>query len=159
MSIDMRNAILLQQTWVAIWNWYSSPLDVRSNVRLPSLNTRCHEECKNAFLLQEMWGAIWNYHSWALDVNRYEKCHSSPTDVSSNMKLPSFTTRYVSSNVKLPLLTTRCHEECEIAILLLDMSGAIWNCHSWPLDVMRNVKLPFLTTRCQQQCQITILDH
>ena len=27
------------------------------------------------------------------------------------------------------------------------MSVAIWNCHSWPLDVSRNVKLPFLTTR------------
>ena len=29
------------------------------------------------------------------------------------------------------------------------MSVAMWNCHSWPLDVSSNVKLPFLTTRCQ----------
>ena len=26
---------------------------------------------------------------------------------------------------------------------------AMWNCHSWPLDVSSNVKLPYLTVRCQ----------
>ena len=31
------------------------------------------------------------------------------------------------------------------------MSVAVWNCHSWPLDVSSSVKLPVLTTRCQHQ--------
>ena len=29
------------------------------------------------------------------------------------------------------------------------MSVAVWNCHSWPLDISSSVKLPVLTTRCQ----------
>ena len=29
------------------------------------------------------------------------------------------------------------------------MWEAMWNCHSWPLDVSSNVKLPCLTVRCQ----------
>ena len=87
-----------------------------------------------------MWVAMWNCHSWPLDV---------------------------SSNVKLPFWTTRCQywgvdllADLPIAILDHKMSvpggrsagrsrGRSANCHSWPLDVSSNVKLPFLTTRCQ----------
>ena len=36
-----------------------------------------------------------------------------------------------------------------IAILDHKMSVAMWNCHSWPLDVSCSMKLPLLTTRCQ----------
>ena len=36
------------------------------------------------------------------------------------------------------------------------MSVAMWNCHSWPLDVSSNMKLTFLTTRCQYPCRIAI---
>ena len=39
------------------------------------------------------------------------------------------------------------------------MSVAMWNCHSWPLEVSSSVKLLMLTTRCQYQCLIGILDH
>ena len=31
------------------------------------------------------------------------------------------------------------------------MSVAMWNCHSWLLDVNSNGKLPFLTTRCYEK--------
>ena len=36
-----------------------------------------------------------------------------------------------------------------IVEILEAMSVAMWNCHSWPVDVSSNVKLPFLTSRCQ----------
>ena len=39
------------------------------------------------------------------------------------------------------------------------MSVAMWNCHSWPLEVSSNVEWPFLTARCKQQCAIAIVDH
>ena len=97
---------------VAMWNCYSWPLEVSSNVEWPFLTARCKQQCAIAIVDHKMAIAMWNCHCWPLEV---------------------------SSNVKLPFLTARCKQQCAIAIVDHKMAIAMWNCHSWPLDVSSNV--------------------
>ena len=77
------------------------------------------------FIWQDIGGYIWP--SWALYLKTW------PAKMSFNNNITYYT--------------------WQIWVLIIEisvaMSVAMWNCHSWPLDVSSNVKLPFLTTRCK----------
>ena len=70
-------------------------------------------------------GYIWP--SWALHLKSW------PAKMSCNNNITYYTWQIWALIVEISVIIT----------------VAMWECHSWPLDVSSNVKLPFLTTRCQ----------
>ena len=90
---------------VALWNYHSWPLDVGSNSKLSFLTTRCQQQCEtfHSSLLDvssnyvkdfeistvdhQMSVAMWNFHSSPPDVSSNVKFYSWPLDVSSNVKI------------------------------------------------------------------------
>ena len=74
----------------------------------------------------------------------WQKCHSWPL--------------HVRSNVKLPFLTTTCQWKYKIVILDHWMSLDMCNCHSWPQNVSRHMKChpwPLDDSRCR--CKIHLV--
>ena len=119
---------------------------------------------------------MWNCHSWPLDMPvAMWNCHSWALHVSSNVKLPFWTTRCqywgnrstsrsrgwsAKFEAKFELiLTSKC--QCWGVDLPADLGVDLPSLNSsWPLDVSNNVKLPFLTTRhVSSNVKIAILYH
>ena len=127
---------------VGMWNCHSWPLDVSSMWIIWLFWIGSHYIHSSA----NQWSAVTGSFQWGVHHLTVSNGLSLQTFISWwSSHLCSIDWASISSiSAKFSIAVFKA-----LTIFDYEMSVAMWNCHSWPLDVSSNVKLSFLTTRCQ----------